>query len=659
MGNSDQTDSTTELGNRSPIFSVWVQVVAFTAASILIVPLLLLDIYTPRGIADWQSYIVVVLLALVVPGRWHVIAIASLCSLAIVAGYFLSHQTSALPPWISQVNRSVAIAILWGVAIGGLHVRRVATLKAVNEKLLREIDERRAAEELVREQASLLDVTHDAISVYDMEGRITYWNRGAELLYGWTAAEVVGQNAQHLIEGLQESADHSFALADFLHRGAHTHEVRQKTRDGQIVLVHERWSLVRKVNNQPLARLVVGTDVTESRRLERLVLQNQRLDSIGRLTGGIAHDFNNLLTPMMMAVRILQEDRPADERVELLRTLQIGAERGAEMIRKLLRFARGSETPLREVALGEIIWEFKEIITHSFPKSIEIEIRIEKDLATILADATEISQVLMNLCVNARDAMPEGGRLTIEATNVVLNEEDISDPAMKPGPYVQLSVEDTGTGIAREVIDRVFEPFFTTKAMGEGTGLGLSTVMGIVRSQGGMVRAANGSIGGARFILRWPSCGSIVSISDPRPEEPSVSEGGLVLVVDDEAPILVAARSGLESFGYQVATAQDGRAAVDVYRQHNGRVQVVILDVMMPGMDGAATLAELRRVNPGCRVVLTSGLRLSEALAEEVQSGVVGFLAKPYTLEQLTGAVARFAAIDKTRPAHNGPERGL
>ena len=614
------------------------------AAALLMAALFVLDLQTPIGLAVWLPYMGVILLTLGVPGRWPALAAAAGCSMLTMVGLF--YPESPDPIGLSLINRSLAVVTFWLTAIGGLAVRRTAALRATNERLLAEIEERKRAEARVREQASLLDIAHDAISVGDLDDRIIYWNRGAERLYGWQANEVIGKSAVELLIRTP-AADLATARREMLDRGEWTGTARHVTKDGREVLVETRWTLVRDEAGQPRAKLVVNTDVTERRRLEAQVLRTQRLESIGVLAGGIAHDFNNLLTPMLMAVKLLREDRPADERSGLLTTLQAGAERGAELVRKLLSFAGGGGGERGPVRVETIVHEVEGIADHTFPKSIRLDVQLAAGLRPVQADATQLSQVLLNLCVNARDAMPDGGTLTVAVTNVTIGPaESALQPDARPGEYVRLEVADTGVGIAADILDRVFDPFFTTKKAGHGTGLGLSTVLGIVRSHGGFLTVHSRPGAGTRFSVYWP-----VS-RQPAAESPTpvpttggshAGDGALVLVVDDEAPILHAARATLEAAGFRVATARDGRAALDLYRQCNGDVTAVVLDVMMPGLDGGATLAELRKLSPACRVLLTSGLRLPDPLATAARDAGVGFLPKPYTADQLLTAVGALA----------------
>lgn len=361
------------------------------------------------------------------------------------------------------------------------------------------------------------------------------------------------------------------------------------------------------------------------------------IELFGILAGGVAHDFNNLLTPILMAVKLLREPRPENERQNLLSTLQASAERGAEMVRKLLSFAGGGETAMTPVQLRYIVKEITSIIGPSFPKTITIATWLDEQLHPLLADSTQLSQVLMNLCVNARDAMPEGGKLTITAENVEL---DAGSPKLingaLPGPYVLLTVSDTWVGIPKEIINRIFDPFFSTKEYGKRSGLGLSSVLGIVKSHGGFIDVESETGKGSRFAVYLPATPE----ASPRPVEGTSparprGHGEMILVVDDEAAILTTAKATLEENDYRVVTAPDGAAALKEFAAHKDEIQLVVLDLMMPGMDGFSTMTALRRLSPSIRVVAASGLRPVGQLAIAIGAGELNFLQKPYSDEQL------------------------
>lgn len=383
-------------------------------------------------------------------------------------------------------------------------------------------------------------------------------------------------------------------------------------------------------------------EIGERERLQAQLLRSQRLDSIGVLAGGIAHDFNNLLTPILMAIKLLKEDRPDQERQQLLTTLQASAERGAEMVRQLLAFAGGTNDRREPVDPSHIIKEIKAILEHTLPKAIQIQLDIADNTMAVRADATQIAQVLMNLCVNARDAMPTGGTLTIRACNSLLNEDLArTHPNAKPGAYVLIEVGDSGVGISADVFDKVFDPFFTTKGPGKGTGLGLSTALGIVRGHDGFINVWSEVGRGSRFAVYLPA---IVDEAAGPPENRRINQlrghGELVLLVDDEPLILETARVALRDGGYRVIAAADGRNAIELYQRHLGEIRVVLLDMMMPGMDGEATMLSLEDLDPNVRIIASSGLRVAGRVSEAISGGRMAFLPKPYTDEQLLATLA-------------------
>jgi two-component system, cell cycle sensor histidine kinase and response regulator CckA len=388
-------------------------------------------------------------------------------------------------------------------------------------------------------------------------------------------------------------------------------------------------------------------EIQRREQLETQMLRTQRLESIGVLTGGIAHDFNNLLTPILMATKLLKEERPDEERRHLLETLQASAERAAELVRKLLAFAGGGSGERTMVNIERVVNEIKEIVEHSFPKGIAVRSDIAAELPPVLGDPTQLSQVLMNFCVNARDAMPSGGTLSISADKAILDELYVrTHPDARVGTFVRLAVEDTGCGMSPEIVDRAFDPFFTTKSQGKGTGLGLSTALGIVRSHRGFLDVQSSPGRGSRFAIYLPA----------QPVETSKSEvsekvalrrgnGELVLVVDDEDATLQTVKAVLECRGYRVLLAHGGIEAFGLYDQHRAEVGGVLLDLMMPDMDGLSVMAKLREKDPNLRITVSSGLHPADRTAETLSATGVAFLSKPYSDEQLLAALARMFQV--------------
>jgi PAS domain S-box-containing protein len=509
-----------------------------------------------------------------------------------------------------------------------------------------DITERKRAEQRIREQAALLDKAQDAIVVHDMSyDKILYWNQGAERIYGWTEAEAVGNTGRdlHLLNELN-AAEFERGRVSVMERGEWAGELSQRTKRGDEITVESRWTLLSNDTGEPRSILVINTDVTERKKVEAQLLRAQRMESIGTLAGGIAHDLNNILSPILMAVQMLQfkvgDDDTAHQWLDILQT---NAERGADMVRQVLSFARGVEGERVMLQPKHLVKEVIKILKDTLPKSIEIKFDVPSDLWPISADATQVHQVLMNLCVNARDAMPGGGELFIRAENVTLDDNFARmHIEAKPGKFVMISVADTGCGMSPEVVERIFEPFFTTKGIGKGTGLGLSTALTIVRSHGGFANVYSEPGKGAQFAIYLPAIESAVRserVELKRLDLPT-GRGELILVVDDEEAIRQITKGTLETFNYRVITASDGTEAVALYAQHREEVAAVITDMMMPFMDGPATIRALQKMNPKVRIIAASGLGASDKAAEAASVGVHIFLPKPFTAEKLLKALA-------------------
>jgi PAS domain S-box-containing protein len=508
-----------------------------------------------------------------------------------------------------------------------------------------DITERKRAEQHIREQAELLDEARDAIVVHDLSyDNILFWNRGAERIYGWTAAEAVGHTGRDL-QLLNElnAAEFERGRVSVMERGEWAGELSQLTKRGDEIIVESRWTLLSDDKGEPRSILVINTDVTERKKVEAQLLRAQRMESIGTLAGGIAHDLNNILSPILMAVQMLQLKVDDDESAhQWLDILQANAERGADMVRQVLSFARGVEGERVMLQPKHLVKEVIKILKDTLPKSIEIKFDVASDLWPISADATQIHQVLMNLCVNARDAMPGGGELFVRAENVTLDDNFVRmHIEAKPGKFVMISVADTGCGMSPEVAGRIFEPFFTTKGIGKGTGLGLSTALTIVRSHGGFAYVYSEPRKGAQFSIYLPAIESAVAerVERKRLDLP-VGRGELILVVDDEEAIRQITKGMLETFNYRVLTASDGTEAVALYAQHREEVAAVLTDMMMPFMDGPATIRALQKMNPKVRIIAASGLGASDKAAEAASVGVHTFLPKPFTAEKLLKTLA-------------------
>ena len=505
---------------------------------------------------------------------------------------------------------------------------------------VQDITERRHAEDLLRQQAEMLNLAHDAIIVRELESeKVLFWNSGAERLYGWTAGEAVGQSVRDLIrtdpEELQPALETLAASGEF--RG----EVHHITKDRREVIVNVRATLVHDAHGKPRSVLTIGSDITEHKKLESQFLRAQRLESIGTLASGVAHDLNNILAPILMSAPLLRENPSAPLMEKIISTIEESAERGAQIVKQVLTFARGVEGERVLVDPSHLVREMVGIAQETFPKSLRIGARCAEDVWPVEGDPTQLHQVLLNLSVNARDAMPNGGTLMLSVENFVVDEHYATMmPGAKAGPHVLIRATDTGTGIPRSLVDKIFDPFFTTKDIGKGTGLGLSTVLGIVKSHGGFLSVYSEVGGGTTFKIFLPTATS--AAVKPEVEAPARAMNGngeLIMVVDDEPGIATVTKLILENYNYRVITAADGPEALAVFAQQMGDVQVVITDMMMPYMDGVALIRTLQRMNPLVRFVASTG-QGDQARSSELHAlGVTACLSKPYNTQKLLGTV--------------------
>ncbi len=511
------------------------------------------------------------------------------------------------------------------------------------ERSLRYAVEREAAERRIREQAQLLDRARDAILSYDMDGQIIYWNEGAERLTGWSQDEILGEWAHECLYDPGEEDKLQRCHETMMEEGEWVGELRMRTEDGDERIVESRWTLVRDAAGAPNQVLVINTDVTERKRLEKQFLRSQRMESIGRLVGGIAHDLGNLLMPITLGVKVLRRRlEQTDEKIEkTLSMIQKSAERGGNMVEQVLAFARGVEGDRVALQVDAIVEEIESITDETFPESIDVHVNVADDLPQVVGDATQIQQVLMNLCVNARDAMPEGGTLSIEAQPVDLSEDEAERTLdAEPGPYVCVRVTDTGAGMPDDVVDKVFEPFFSTKEEGEGTGLGLSTAYSIIQSHDGFIDVASEEGEGTTFWVHLPVSEEPEARRSGSDEvvPAGTGSGERVLVVDDEEFVLETTRAALRDAGYRVHVAEDGDEALRQLEEHGEQIDAVITDLRMPNMDGLDLISTLRARHPNLPVIAASGM--ADGRSEKaLQSGAQTFLAKPFSEEELQGAL--------------------
>ncbi len=583
--------------------------------AVLTTVIFLTDCFTTCGISDWVWYFVPLLLLVFVRNSFSPLLLAVILSALMVAGYFFSPAGST-KWWMPMVNRSMGICVIWLVAWV--------------------LSQLQKTEERLRTQSELLDLAHDAILVRDLDDRILYWNKSAERIFGWLAHEAIGQKARQLLR--KDGDKFAETKAIVMEKGDWSGELDCHTKDGHIVAVETRWTLVRNHEGVPKSILTIITDITEKQKLQQQILRSQRLESIGTLAGGIAHDLNNVLTPLMISVNLLKEKAADAETLTLVAALETNIQRGADMVKQVLAFGRGTKGERIAVNPARIVREVAHIVRETFPKSVLFESDVEPDIWTITGDATQLHQVLLNLCLNARDAMPNGGKLSIHLQNAVLDETYVHmHLEAKTGPHVVIKVTDTGTGIPPEVQEKIFEPFFTTKDGDKGSGLGLSNVRSIVKSHGGFVNFYSEVGKGSTFKVYMPASTTKAAAEVVAVEQTKLPRGKneLVLVVDDEEAIRHTAKKVLERFNYRVLLAENGAQAVSIYAENKNEIAVVITDMAMPVMDGLATIIALKSINPAVKIIGSSGLATNGSVAKAIGQGVHHFIPKPYTTESL------------------------
>lgn len=514
-------------------------------------------------------------------------------------------------------------------------------LREANEILEQRVQERTAEleQEIVHCQKiqARLELAQKAAKTgtfeWNLQTNEITWTSEVEALYGLAPGSFGGQY-EHWIELLHPDDRTKIESATINQRGLDT-EFRILHPNGNTRWIAVQSSLVSEPS-QPLRMLGIQMDITEKKQLEAQFLRAQRLESLGTLAGGVAHDLNNILTPILAVTQLLPLKIPSldDQNRSLLKTAESSARRGANLVKQILSFARGVEGNRVSLQLSHLLCEVQQIIQQTLPKSIDIYSDIASDLWTVTGDATQIHQILMNLCVNARDAMPDGGTLMLKAENVEI------DSAIarlhldaQIGSYVAITVRDTGIGISPDNLHRIFDPFFTTKEIGKGTGLGLSALLGIVKSHNGFVDVQSEVNRGSQFKIYLPA-----KCSKEAPPDEALQflsgQQALVLVVDDESSICETLEAILLTHAYQVLTARDGSEAIALLAQSQP-VQTAIIDLMMPTLDGWATLSLLRRVKPEIYAIAMSGLASTEIVTQAEKCGFQGFLQKPFTTQDL------------------------
>lgn len=541
------------------------------------------------------------------------------------------------------IGEDTAVAAMKAGAHDYLIKGNLTRLVPAVERELREAKDRQkrySAEQALRESEdrfrTLCSSVPLAIFQTDAQGQYTYNNplwydisgqSESDSGYSWERA-IHPEDRDEVFEDWQRTVSEQRSWVN---------EHRLLTPQGEVRWVRVLASPIYSSQGQFQGHVGTIEDITEKKQLEEQFLRAQRLENLGTLASGIAHDFNNILTPILAAAQLLPLKFPnLDENTQqLLKILEDSAKRGGELVKQILSFTRGVSGSRTNVQVRHLLSDVAQVARRTFPKSIETYTNIASDLWMVFADATQLHQVLMNLIVNARDAMPNGGSLNISAENLWIDRNyACMHVDARVGPYILITIADSGTGIKPEIMERIFDPFFTTKELGKGTGLGLSTVMGIIKSHGGFVTVYSEVSKGSTFKVYIPSNQVNETQAAVDTELPN-GNGELILVVDDEVTICEITKTTLESHNYKVLTASDGFEALALYAQHKNDISVVLIDLMMPGINGATTILTLQRMNSQVQIIAMSGLMLDGATAQNNSLKIQGALSKPFTTQAL------------------------
>jgi PAS domain S-box-containing protein len=509
---------------------------------------------------------------------------------------------------------------------------------------------RRLAEEqirrLIRQNETILNSAGEGIIGLDEQGRHIFINPAAARMLGYEVAELLGSRSHPIWHHAKPDGQPFPEGESSIYATLRDGKVRRQS--GELFWRKDGTSFPVEYVSTPILEegqvhgtVLVFTDITEKKKQESQVLRSQRMESIGKLASGIAHDLNNALAPIQLCIEVLRDKIKDVESMEHFELLEAGVQRSADLVKQVLTFGRGIVGERSQIKPAALVGEISRLVHETFPKSVDYARYVAPDIWPVNGDATQLHQVLLNLCINARDAMPKGGKLFLRVSNTVLDDK-CSDlhPDAKPGPCVVIEVTDTGVGIPLEIQDRIFEPFFTTKEFGKGSGLGLSTTLGIIRSHGGFIHCRSKSGAGTTFRVYLPADATplaeeSVSAAPFMPAALSIGHGEVVLVVDDEENIRKVAKKALERFGYHVLLAGDGAEALKLYEVHQKEIAVVITDMSMPVMDGPTTIRELVARNPRIRIIGSSGDEAEEDMAAATALGVRHFISKPYTTEAI------------------------
>jgi len=488
--------------------------------------------------------------------------------------------------------------------------------------------------------AIILDGLPDATWMKDKNGIYLAVNQAWRIYTGMEKEDIAGKSAAEI---------YGTELADKLHRedlavmvsGQPLRFEESFTKEQGTIWFDTMITPLFNEQNEAIGTIGIARDITERKQIEEKFLRNQRMESLGSLAGGIAHDLNNILGPIMMSSSLLREDLPKQTLRELTAIIQEATQRATDIVSQLLTFARGAKGERKILKADVLLDQVEKMLKEILPKSITFTPSLPEDIWNISGDMTQLHQVLINLCLNARDAMPKGGNLSLKAENYKVAKSFPAFPSeAKPGRYVKITVADTGGGIPPEVMGKIFDPFFTTKVSGKGTGLGLPTVLGIVKNHGGFVTIESKVHKGSQFNVYFPATAESLSATKPQEQVPlPEGHGELVLIVDDEQSICKMAETILSQKGYKTLAAHGGKEALELYKKNSSNIKAVLTDVVMPVMDGVAFTRALKTISPSLPVIASTG-QATELCYKELRNLKVRlFLSKPYNARQLLSIV--------------------
>jgi len=519
-------------------------------------------------------------------------------------------------------------------------MRLVSSIETAFVQIEREAARRRA-ESKSNEQATLLDKAREAICAMDAGGCITFWNAGAERHYGWSAGKVMGRELRQVLYA-REPAAFEAARAHVLAHGEWHGELIPQTAEGEFPIMDSFWTLVTDDLGTVRAILIVDADITEKKRIERQMMQNQRLEMLGLLTGGIAHDLNNVLGPIITAAEILTE-RPNTEaqKRELFEIVKGSAEHGVEIVRQLLAFASGATGDLSELSVHSLVASALKLLRHVLPSTVEIKASLGNGLWRVDGDATQLRQALINLAINARDALVDGGEIEISVENTpIVTSAKCAVGEARPGRYVCFTVRDNGIGIPPHIIGRLFDAFFTTKRSGKGTGLGLSNIARIVKAHSGFLRVESVVGIGSSFHIHLPASGDAVTAEPMAASRPLRHTRERLLLIEDNKALQTVFDVSLSMRGFSVSAAATAQEGLTLLRAQGASISLAIVDLHIPIGECAAVVREMRAVAGQLKIVVLGGSSLAHQEAFSFDPPVE-LLPKAITSEFLTETVSR------------------